>query len=80
MVQPNKSLSVSIPAVKAGTKVALTMKGPDGKTITIPTPKVSKSGTYKLPALQFKKSGTYTMTVKVGSTTKTIKVTVPKVK
>ena len=54
------------------------MKGPDGKTITIPTPNVSKSGTYKLPALQFKKPGTYTMTVKVGTTTKTIKVTVPK--
>jgi len=61
--------------VKKGDKVTMVIKDSKGKSYTVAAITVSKSGSLKLPAVKFTTKGTYTITIKVGSKTKTVKVT-----
>ena len=62
----------SIPSVKKGTAIKVVIKGSDGKSYTVASTTVKKTGTYKAPAIKFSKPGTYQVTVLIGKVKKVI--------
>ena len=62
----------SIPSVKKGTAIKVVIKGSDGKSYTVASTTVKKTGTYKAPAIKFSKPGTYQVTVLIGKIKKVI--------
>jgi hypothetical protein len=65
----------TLPAVKKGDKVTMVIKDAKGKSYTVASLTVSKTGSLKLPAVKFTQSGSYSITIKVGTKTKIVKVT-----
>ena len=72
------AIAVTLPKIAKGTQVVITMKTPDGKTISLANTKTTKASAFAVPSLTLKKSGTYTMLIKVGKMTKTLTVKVSK--
>ena len=66
------SVQPSIPSVKKGTVIKVVIKGSDGKSYTVASTTVKKTGTYKAPAIKFSKPGTYQVTVMIGKVKKVI--------
>ena len=66
------SVQPSIPSVKKGTVIKVVIKGSDGKSYTVASTSVKKTGTYKAPAIKFSKPGTYQVTVMIGKVKKVI--------
>jgi hypothetical protein len=66
------SVQPSIPSVKKGTAVKVVIKGADGKSYTVASTTVKKTGTYKAPAIKFSKPGTYQVTLMIGKVKKVI--------
>lgn len=72
------AISPILPTVKKGTAVTVTIKGSDGKSYVLASGKTTKTAAYKVPPVKFAKTGTYIMTIKVGSVTKKVTITVKK--
>jgi hypothetical protein len=71
-----KPLQLVLPATSKASEVAIFIKLPTGRSMTVVrTTSVAGKAT-SAPSLKFSKPGTYTLTIKVGNTTKTLKVTV----
>jgi hypothetical protein len=77
-VTAGKAIAVSLPSVAKGTTVVTSLKMPDGKTVQVSSIKTTKTGQFTVPSLLLKKAGTYTLQIKIGKTTKSVKVTVKK--
>jgi hypothetical protein len=60
------------------TVAKLTITLPTGVIVNLPSGKTSASGAFTVPGMQFAKTGVYTLTIKVGKTTKKLKVTITK--
>jgi uncharacterized membrane protein YgcG len=67
-----------VPAAKKGEKITMTIKDPKGKSYTAPVVTVAKAGSVKLPSVKFSVAGKYTITIKVGTKTKTVTLTATK--
>jgi hypothetical protein len=52
----------------------MVIKDAKGKSYTVASLTVAKAGSLKLPAVKFTQRGSYTITIKVGSKTKIVKV------
>lgn len=63
-----------LPAVKKGEKVTMVIKDSKGKSYTVASLTVAKTGSLKLPSVKFTQKGSYTITIKIGSKTKIVKV------
>jgi hypothetical protein len=71
-----KPLSVTLPASTSTSEVLMTIKMPDGKVATILKGMSVKNKATTSPALKFAKAGVYVLSVKVGSQSKTLTITV----
>ena len=60
------------------TVAKLTITLPTGVIVNLPSGKTNASGAFTVPGMQFAKTGVYTLTIKVGKTTKKLKVTITK--
>jgi hypothetical protein len=67
-----------IPTAKKGEKITMTIKDPKGKSFNAPVVTVAKAGSVKLPSVKFSVAGKYTITIKVGTKTKTVTLTATK--
>jgi C4-type Zn-finger protein len=67
-----------VPAAKKGDKITMTIKDPKGKSYSAPVVTVAKAGSVKLPSVKFSVAGKYTITIKVGTKTKTVTLTATK--
>jgi hypothetical protein len=56
----------------------MTIKDPKGKSYSAPVVTVAKAGSVKLPSVKFSVAGKYTITIKVGTKTKTVTLTATK--
>lgn len=63
-----------LPTVKKGEQITMVIKDATGNSFKVAAITATKSGSLKLPAVKFAKVGTYTITIKIGTTTKTVKV------
>ena len=61
--------------MKKGDKVTMVIKDAKGNSYTVAAVTASKAGSLKLPAVKFTQKGSYTITIKVGSKTKVVKIT-----
>lgn len=77
-VKSTKNLSVTLPALKKGTKVVSKVRTPNGAVFTLATITVKKAGSVKLPTIDFKKPGTYQLVTFINGKSSTLKITVKK--
>ena len=77
-VKSTSNFQPVLPVVKKGDKVTMVIKDAKGKSYTVAAVTVSKSGSLKLPAVKFTQKGSYTITIKVGTKSKVVKVTATK--
>ena len=52
----------------------MVIKDAKGKSYTVAALTVAKAGSLKLPAVKFSQKGSYTITIKVGTKTKVVKI------
>lgn len=71
-----KPLQLVLPATKSVADVWVYISLPTGRSMTVVRTTSVAGKTTNVPALKFTKPGKYTLTIKVGKTTKTVKVTV----
>ena len=71
-----KPLQLVLPATSMSSEVSVFIKLPTGRSMTVVRTTSVAGKTTSAPSLKFTKPGTYTLTIKVGNTTKTVKVTV----
>lgn len=71
-----KPLQLVLPATTAAADVWIAIKLPTGRSMTVIRTTSVAGKTTNAPSLKFTKPGKYTLTIKVGKTTKTVKVTV----
>ena len=67
-----------LPVVAKGAKVSMTIKDPNGKSYSAPSVTVAKAGSLKLAPVKFSVAGKYKITIKVGTKTKVVALTVTK--
>lgn len=72
------SFKATIPVANKGDKVTVTVKDAKGKSYSVASLTVAKSGSVKLPALKLTTAGKYTITIKVGTKTKVVTLTAMK--
>lgn len=77
-VKSTKNLSVTLPALKKGTKIVSKVRTPNGAVFTLATITVKKAGSVKLPTIDFKKPGTYQLVTFINGKSSTLKITVKK--
>jgi hypothetical protein len=73
-VKANTNFQPVLPTVKKGEKVTMVIKDAKGKSYTVAALTVAKAGSLKLPAVKFSQKGSYTITIKVGTKTKVVKI------
>ncbi len=73
-VKANTNFQPVLPTVKKGEKVTMVIKDAKGKSYTVASLTVAKAGSLKLPAVKFSQKGSYTITIKVGTKTKVVKI------
>jgi hypothetical protein len=71
-----KPLQLVLPPTSTASEVAIFIKLPTGRSLTVVRTTSVPGKTTSAPSLKFTKPGKYTLTIKVGKTTKTVKVTV----
>lgn len=71
-----KPLQLVLPATTTAADVWISIKLPTGRSMTVIRTTTVAGKTTNAPSLKFTKPGKYTLTIKVGKTTKTVKVTV----
>lgn len=71
-----KPLQLVLPAATAAADIWIAIKLPTGRSMTVIRTTSVAGKTTNAPSLKFTKPGKYTLTIKVGKTTKTVKVTV----
>ena len=71
-----KPLQLVLPATKTASDVWISIKLPTGRSMTVVRTTSEAGKITTAPSLKFTKPGKYTLTIKVGNTTKTVKVTV----
>ena len=74
VVKRNSNLQTVLPQVKKGERVTMVIEDSNGKRYTVASLVASKAGDLKLPNLKFGEKGTYTITIKVGTKTKVLRV------
>ena len=73
----DKPIRILIGGLKAGATVSSTLKGPNGKVITLPKLVVNANGTLDTKAIAFKTPGKYVITYKLpNGSTRTVTITV----
>jgi len=77
-IKSTKNLSVTLPALKKGTKIISKVRTPNGAMFTLTTITVKKTGSVKLPTIDFKKPGTYQLVTFINGKSSTLKITVKK--
>lgn len=71
-----KPLQLVLPATTTASDVWISIKLPTGRSMTVIRTTTVAGKTTTAPSLKFAKPGNYTVTIKVGKSTKTIKITV----
>jgi hypothetical protein len=71
-------VAITLPGVKAGSKIVTKVRTPSGSTLTLATITTKKTGSVKLPALDFKKIGVYEVITSINGKISTLKITVKK--
>ena len=74
-IKSNTNFQPMLPVVAKGAKVTMVITDSKGRSYTVAAITATKAGSLKLPAVKFSQSGKYTITIKVGSKTKIVKVT-----
>jgi hypothetical protein len=72
----NQALTIQTPKVKTSDRAVITVIGPNGKKLTLPTVAPNKSGQLTLPPIKFPSSGAFTVSIKIAGKTLTYKVMV----
>ncbi len=72
----SKSFQVLLPIANKSVTANVSLVLPDGKSITLLNRKTVANKSTLTPAIKFSKSGTYIVTIREGSTVKTVRVVV----
>lgn len=75
-VKKNGTLTLSVNKVPAKSAISVTVTLPSGEKISVANIKSYIKSSYSTPTLSFSKNGNYVVTVKIGKTTKTLKIKV----
>jgi hypothetical protein len=75
-IKKNASLSMSMNKIPSKSAISVVVTLPSGEKFTAAYIKSYRKSSYTLPALAFSKSGNYVVSVKIGKTTKTVKIKV----
>lgn len=77
-IKESKNMSLVLPVQRAGTKIVVKVKAPNGAVFTFPTITTKTYGSVKVPPIDFKKLGQYLMTITIAGKTSTLMVSVTK--
>ena len=77
-ISKSKPVVAKFTVLPKNTVAKLTITLPTGVIVNLPSGKTNASGAFTVPGMQFAKTGVYTLTIKVGKTTKKLKVTITK--
>ena len=72
------TFNIALPLVARGTKVTLTVKTPDGKSIALPAGTQPKVGRFVAPTFKLTLAGSYTFSISFGKSTRQLLLKVTK--
>ena len=72
----SKTLRFSIPSIKKGTSVAITLVDPTKRKVALPSVRAAKTGTFLTSALKFVRVGNYAITISAGKLKRSVLVKV----
>ncbi len=78
VLKASKDLGIVLPVQKAGVKIVVKVRTPNGAILALPTVVTKNYGSVRIPSLDFKKPGKYSVVVSVNGKVSTLAVTVTK--
>lgn len=73
-VKKNAAIALSVNKIAAKSSISVMVTLPNGEKFSAASIKSYSKSTYSIPTLAFSKSGNYVVTIKIGKTTKSVKI------